>query len=202
MRSWFFSLAFLFPAELALSQSLPPSAPSNGSAIANVKLSGGLEASLPAGIGRSQNSHNVTVVLSLENKGKAAVQLALVGPTPFAVDNAGTSYTMTSFSGAGACRELGVHYIPMCIVGTEVAGMKIPIALEAFTQIDPGATAILTFGLNGREGSGNQMSFSSVFAYRVISDPLADETLSEADRRRQFRTLSVGFPPHSITQQK
>ncbi len=202
MRSLLCVFALLLPSNLALSQSSLPPPSSNGPAVGIVKLSGGLEASLPAGIGRSQNSHNVTVVLRLENKGKAPVQLALVGPTPFAVDNAGVSYSMTSFSGAGACRELGAHFIPMCIVGTEVSGMKNPIALEAFTQIDPGATAILTFGLNGREGSGNQMSFSSVFAYRTIPDKLADETLSEADRRRQFRTLSVGFPPHPITQQR
>jgi hypothetical protein len=199
MRSLMTTLALILvvPASPVLGQSATPAA-----TIPALKLSGGLEATLPGGIGRNKDAHNVTVSLQLENKGKAAVQLALVGPTPFAVDNAGTTYTMTSFSGAGACRELGAHFLPMCILGEEVSGMKIPIALQAFTQIDPGATATVTFGLNGREGSGTLMSFSSVFAYRVIADPLKDDALPEPERRRQIRTISVSFPPVPITVQK
>jgi hypothetical protein len=189
-------LALIFTASVR-AQGAPPVA-----TVPVVILSSGLEASLPSGIGRTKEGYNVTVALKLENKGKAAVALALVGPTPVAVDNAGTTYSMTSFSGSGACSELTVIALPACILGEEKGGQKIPIPLQAFTQIDPGASAIVTFGLNGRQGTGNQLSFSSVFAYRLIADPLTDDALSENDRRRQIRTMSVSFPPFPVTTQK
>lgn len=166
-----------------------------------LKLSAGLEASVTIAA-RQKGGNYMSVAMQIENKGKLPVALALIGPVPVAVDNAGVAHTMTAFSGATACRELTVGYLPMCLLGEEVSGYRYPILLEAMTQIDPGAAITLTFQLNGRESTGNLMSFSSVFAYRIIADPLKDATMTEAERRRQLRTLNVSFPSFPFSTQR
>lgn len=171
----------------------PPAAP--------LKLTAGLEASVTIAARQKSGSY-ISIALQLENKGKATVAIALVGPVPVAVDNAGSSYMMTAFSGATSCRELAVHYLPMCLLGEEISGYRDPIRLQAMTHIDPGTAVTLTFQLSGRQTTGTLVSFASVFAYRIITDPLKDETLSDAERRRQLRTLSVSFPMFPITQEK
>lgn len=168
-----------------------------------IKLNAGLEAELVS-VGRQKGGYYITVAMRLSNGGPAPVQIALVGPTPMGTDDAGTSYTMPigRFSGAAMCRELGVSYVAACLTGEQIGGHSFAIPMQAFTQLDPGTTATLSFELNGREGTGRQFSFSSVFAYRVVPDALADETTQEAVRRKQFKTMSISFPPYPITDQK
>jgi hypothetical protein len=162
-----------------------------------VTLTAGLVASI-ANVGRSKGSNDVTIAMQLENTGKLPIAIAMIGPAPVATDNAGTSYQYATFSGAAACRYLTVDYVAMCILGEETSGSRYPVPLQAFTQIDPGTTASLTFGLNGQKGTGTLLSFASVFAYRVIADPRKDETLSETERRKQIRTLNISFPSFPI----
>lgn len=174
-------------------------APGPSAARPTVKLSGGLEATITV-VGRNKNGNNISIGMQLENKGKLPIAIALVGPAPFATDNAGATYNYSNFSGAAACSELGAHYVAMCILGEETSGYKHPVPLQAFTQIDPGTTANLAVGLNGTSGTGTLLSFASVFAYRIIADPLKDETMTEIERRKQIRTLNVSFPAFPIQQ--
>lgn len=193
MRIFLVVAMCLATTQIAVAQTSPPPARPT------VKLSGGIEATITV-VGRDKGGNNISIGMQLENKGKLPIAIGLIGPVPTATDNAGITYFMTSFSGATACRELVVNYTSMCILGEEVSGYRYPIPLQAFTQIDPGTTANLTFGLNGRQGNGTLLSFSSVFAYRTIADPLKDETLTEPERRKQIRTLNISFPAFPIQQ--
>lgn len=168
-----------------------------------VKLTAGLEATIIV-VGRSKDLRSISATMQIENKGKLPVQIALVGPAPNAADNAGATFAFSTFSGAAQCRDLGVTYTRACIL-TDGGVSNSPyylIPLQQFTQIDPGSTTSLTFGLRGGESNGTWLGFSSVFAYRVIADPLKDETLADEERRKQIRTMSISFPSFPITQQK
>ena len=168
-----------------------------------VGLTAGLEATVTA-VGRSKDLRGISVTMQIENKGKFPIQIALVGPAPNAADNAGVTFAFSTFSGAAQCRELGPTYTRACILadGGVSNSEYYLIPLQQFTQIDPGSTTSLTFGLRGGESNGTQLGFASVFAFRVVADPLKDETQADAERRKQIRTMSISFPSFPITQQK
>ena len=168
-------------------------------ALPAVTLSAGLEARVGL-VGRSQERDRVSVTMQIENKGKKAVQLLLIGPAPFAADNAGITYDFVNVSGAAQCSTLHPADAASCIGHPKGEGDAAP--LRQYTQIDPGAQASMTFGLSGRPSEATMLGFSATFAYRLVRDPLNEQMLSEDERRAQLRTISVSLPAFPISQVK
>lgn len=71
--------------------------------------------------------------------------------------------------------------------------------LEAYTQLDPETELTATFSFGGASEPGTFVSFSSVLAFRIVSDTLRDPTLPEAERRASIRTMSISFPAYPLT---
>ena len=172
----------------------PPEGPA-----AIVRLSAGLEARVGL-VGRSKERDRVSVSMQIENTGKEAVQLLLIGPAPFIADNAGSTYDFANFSGAAQCSTLHVADAASCIGHSKTESDAVP--LEQYTQIDPGAVVSMTFGLSGRPSEATMLGFSSTFAFRIVADPQNDQKRPEDERRKQIRTMSISFPAFQISQAK
>ena len=159
-----------------------------------VKLTAGLEASIGV-VGRNKGGDQVSVSLQLANRGKEAVQLLLVGPAPFAADNAGSTYEFVNYSGATRCSAVDAYQAGACI-GRPKNDYTAP--LEQWTQIDPGTVTTLTFGLGGTKSKGSELGFAATFAYRLVANPATDSKRPEDERRAEIRTLSISFPAFPI----
>jgi hypothetical protein len=129
------------------------------------------------------------------------VYLLLVGPAPNAVDSQGTSYTFRNSSGVAACTQLSAYHLNRCI-GRPKADEVVTVPLEGWTQIDPGSSAVATFDLFGNSSVAPVGGFSAVFARRDVDDPLKDDSLSEEQKRKQIRTMSVGISAYPISAAK
>jgi hypothetical protein len=167
----------------------------------SVKLSAGLEASLGF-VGRDSKGERLTITLKLLNKSATAVHVVM-DRGALAVDNAGTAYKVVSSSGVALCpkSKYGGFSITQCL-GKEEDNFA---PIESFTQIDPDSETTITFAFNTENndrGTGTLASFAATLVYRVVRDPLADETLPEAERRKGLRTLNISIPEHPITQGK
>jgi hypothetical protein len=168
-----------------------------------VKLSAGLEASIGF-IGRDASGRRLTVTLKLLNKGAETVFGVLVREA-LAIDNSGAGYDLNAVSGITQCPwQQNVDFnVAQCLGAHNNHDRSTVAPLESFTQIDPGSETTVTFALRREEsGTGTIASFATVLIYRVVRDPLVDETLSDADRRRGLRTLNISIPEHPITQGK
>jgi hypothetical protein len=180
-----FSSGVLFPS-LACAQTGP-----------TIKLNAGLEAQI-ASLGRVKTGNYVTVALTIVNKGSSTIHMMLVGSPPAAVDNTGTQYTYNNSSGISRCSNWNV--IDQCIGVPNVTGLT--LSLQAYTQLDPGSQLTANFELFGHESDGPLASFAATIAYRLVGDPLRDDTLTEAQKRKQIRVMNLSFPPSPLTPAK
>ena len=139
--------------------------------------------------------------MSLRLTNMGTVYLLLVGPAPNAVDNEGTSYTFRNSSGVAACTQLSAYHLIRCI-GRPKADEVMTVPPEGWTQINPGSSAIATFDLFGNSSAAPVGGFSAVFARRDVDDPLQDDSISEEQKRKQIRTMSVGVSAYPASAAK
>lgn len=159
-----------------------------GSHIPTITLNGGMEAQIDS-IGRNEEGDHVAISLILSNNGKNTFYIACIGPTS-AQDNAGGDYT---------CQQITGIYSDGFFFQFQ---NDQPKKLQQFTQMDPGTSITLNFKMEGKKSKGNVMSFSTLFATRIVSDPIKDETLSTDDKIKGVRTMNVSFPSMPVTEKK
>lgn len=156
-----------------------------------IKLNGGLEAEILA-LGRDKSRQHVTVSLKLSNAGQNIAFLALsFDPAPVANSNTGGHYviSMQSVSGIAKCGN---------VPAAECMGSGAPIhalPFQSWTELDPGTNTVINMVLFGGGNTGPLMSFSASVLYRLESDTVKDDTLSESQKRQQVRSMSLSFGP-------
>lgn len=71
-------------------------------------------------------------------------------------------------------------------------------------ELDPDTSpATLNFNLNSnQESHGPLASFSCTFAYRVVSDPMRDDTLTDKQKRQQIHLMNFSSPLTHVTQEE
>ncbi|MEP6962906.1 MAG: hypothetical protein ABI995_12560 [Acidobacteriota bacterium] len=160
-----------------------------------VKLNGGLEAELIT-LGRDATGYNLSASLRIANKGKSIAYLLLVADT-VATDNAGGTYNrLVTIGGLASCP---FTFSPCNGINPSISGTP---PLQSFTQIDPGVEITVNLRLSGDRGKGPLVSLSANVAYRLVIDQLKDETLSEAEQRKQVRLMTISFPPMAVIEGK
>jgi hypothetical protein len=166
-----------------------------------VKLNGGLEAEVLA-LGRSANHQNLSVSMRISNKGTSSAYLLLVG-TPVVTDNTGGGFRNNwTVSGLAHCvnRNPGSPDSLCFAVPKVIDGITIP--LQAFTLIDPDISITVNFLFENGVSQGPLISFSANLAYRLVNDTAKDATLTESDKYKQFRIMTLSFPSLSVTDAK
>jgi hypothetical protein len=159
-----------------------------------VKLNGGLEATVLK-IGRSKDHRRLTLSLRIANKGNGTAYLLLVGD-PLATDNTGGSFKdFPVVSGLTYC-HYGNWAPSYCLGIPQKVDWTVP--LQNFTQLDPNPDAnggiTVNLILTG-QGDGPAISFSSQVYLRLVGDPLSDEAVPETAKYKQFRLMTLSFPP-------
>lgn len=143
-----------------------------------INLGSGMEAYIHA-VARQQN--DVLISLTLSNKSSNTVYLMLTGPT-LAQDNKGATYSFENSTGISKCPwyndTLG------CLAHSRQL-------LQSYTEVGPGAEAIVSFSLFGPPSKGTTMSFSTVLAVRIVEDLQRDATLTDEQKEKQIGTMSL-----------
>ena len=168
---------------------------------APINLNGGLQAQVLS-VGRDKTLHHLTASMTLQNKGKNTIYLLLLfGPgNPSADDNTGAGFNYQGSSGVPVCPAFGS--IPSCIGVPDIIRGQTP-PLQSWMEIDPDTSAALNFQLyTGQESHGPLASFSCTFAYRVVSDPVRDDTLTEEQKRQRIHVMNLSFPSTTISQEQ
>jgi hypothetical protein len=162
-----------------------------------VKLNGGLEASVLK-IGRSKDNRRLTISLRLANKGTSTAYLLLVGD-PLATDNTGGSFKdYPVVNGLTYC-HYGNWATTYCLGIPQKVDWTVP--LQNFTELDPNpdpAAGITVNLILAGQGDGPVVSFSSQVYLRLVKDPLADDPLPDAAKYKQFRLMTLSFPPTRV----
>jgi hypothetical protein len=163
-----------------------------------VKLNGGLEATLLK-VGRTKDHRYLTLSVRISNKGPDTAFLLLTGE-PTAIDDSGGIFKGTSaVSGIAHCAN-GSWASSYCLGIPTKVNWTVPI--QSFTQIDPnsspGAGIVANFRLYG-QSDGAEISFSADIYARFVRDMAVDDTLQEAVKYKQFRLMTVSFPPVLVT---
>ena len=158
-----------------------------------VQLNGGMTAQLLS-VTRDQtgNYPGISAAVKITNAGQDRVSLIFTG-APSVIDDTGVEFHGT-ISGVGWCRNVARQ----CI-GFPSAYYAFPV--QQYTQLDPGTSVTALFNLpaGGRANSSRSISLSAEMAYRVVSDPARDASLSNAQKLQQVTMGSVGFGPVAIT---
>jgi hypothetical protein len=167
-----------------------------------VKLNGGLEAEIVS-LGRTKDQLHVTVQLRIRNLGKNVAEVLFIRTSAVATDNTGGIFsTPENVSGIAVCSN-GNGAPSNCLGIPEKVGTT--VELQNFTQIDPNPDPDAEITINLRlygQGDGPLISFSANLFCRFIADPVKDATLSDSDRYRQFRIMSLSFPSMPVTDAK
>lgn len=175
----------LLPAGLAIAQQ------------STVKLNGGLEAEIVS-LGRSDDHQYLTISMRIANKGRDTAYLLLIGKEA-AIDNKGTVFNWRySLSGIADC---GINNSQP----SGCAGIPRPnndtMSPQGYTEIDPDREIVVNFRLRGdggAAGNGSTVSFSATLAARFVSDPAKDAALSDAEKLKQVRLMTLSFPPRAV----
>jgi hypothetical protein len=157
---------------------------------------GGVLQARVVSIGRDKTYRNLTVTMTLENKGNNIIYLLLIPPvgyrSPRAVDNTGVDFRYVSGSGMAVCQD---SVTSRCIGVPDVVPNITP-PLQAWTELDPGDGPVtLTFDLTAttQESHGPMGLFASILAYRLVTDPRRDGDLSDKEKRQQIHTRLMIF---------
>jgi hypothetical protein len=162
--------------------------------VRTVKLSAGLEAQITL-VGRCKSY--VTVAMTIANKGPASVHVALVTPAPLAVDNSGTKYQYNTHSGLSKCPSWSS--VEQCI-GVPQTYPSVTLPTQAYTVIDPGTQVTAGFELFGQPSEGPLIAFSANLLYRVVSDRLLEDKMTETQKRQQVRVMPLSFANSPVAQ--
>jgi hypothetical protein len=171
------------------------------------RLNGGLEATI-LHMGRSRDTTSLSVSLRIRNTGKAIAYLAIIGHQVNVIDNSGVHFDYRSVNGIANCK-IGPSDPPAACLG--IPGDFYQIPMQSFTRLDPstpdaagsdGIIVNLTFSTNGPRSEGPFISLSGNMFYRLVKDADVDDTLSERDQYKQFRLMSLSFPPQLVTESR
>jgi len=142
----------------------------------------------------SLGGRDLSISLSVSNRTEEHLQILLVKREPVAIDNRGTDYYFDGLSGMPYCK----YKASGCLLGRGYYGAQNHIVpLEEFSIISPGATVVVNYKFRSQGNAPSNptiFSISSVALVRKIVDLLADDLLSEEEKRDQFQTISVGIP--------
>jgi hypothetical protein len=164
-----------------------------------VKPMQGLEASIDS-IGGLEGGVRLIVPVQLKNTGTQYIALALVPPFPKASGSDGTTYFMQDVGGMTRCRNNNPIMGPACMGKPVTPG--ITIAPDAYTILDPGATANLDFHMTVERGNhrGVYATFSAAFAVRTFANENEDRDRTDDENYKRTRLLNVGFSEVRIVQ--
>ena len=162
-----------------------------------IKLNGNLEAEIDS-LGRSKSGSEITVSLRLSNAGPTSIQLLLVPPQPLVTTNTGGSYSqVTGLSGLARCQ----FSFEVCTgINGIVRGNTPP--LQSWTEIGSGTTVVANFVFHGNPTTAPLISLSATLAYRIASNKLQDDTLSDEQKRTQIRSMTLSFPPRIVQDER
>jgi hypothetical protein len=169
-----------------------------------INLNGGLQAQVGT-VGRDKTFHALTVSMTLMNKGKNTIYLLLLTGHgyPNAVDNSGAAFAYETAGGVAVCPLLNAT--PQCIGVPDIIQGQTP-PLQAWMELDPDSSPVsLNFQLylaTVQESHGSLASFSCIFAYRAVSDPVRDGGLTESQKRQQINLVNLSFPSTPVTQEQ
>jgi hypothetical protein len=168
-----------------------------------IKLNGGLEASILQ-VGRSGNRQQLTLTMRLANRSSETAYLLLVDQ-PMATDNSGVAFdhynnitgvtvSTCGFPGAPASWCLGIP--------EDRKGNRVPI--QSFTTLDPtpgseGGINVNFVLTSNRESVGTTVSFSAHMYARFVADPQRDSLDPDPPKYREFRMMTLSFPPVHVT---
>jgi hypothetical protein len=159
------------------------------------KLNGGLQAQIVS-VGRDKTFSELTVSMTLANTGKTTIYLLLLPGAPSTGPKAtsgGVTFFYESASGVAICPSFDAA---TCIGVPNMMGAP---PLQIWTELDPETSPItVNFHLHGWESHSHLASFSGTFAYRVVSNPGIDGTLTETQKRKQIQTMNLSFPPTQV----
>ena len=164
-----------------------------------VKPMQGLEAG-NGSIGSLDGGVRLIVPLRLKNTGTQSIALALVPPFPKVSGSDGTTYFMQDVGGVTRCRNNNPIMGPACMGKPVTPG--ITIAPDAYTILDPGATANFDFHMTVERGNGKGVyaTFSAAFAVRTFASEAEDRDRSDAENYKRTRLVNIGFSEVRIVQ--
>jgi hypothetical protein len=157
-----------------------------------VKPMQGLEVSIDS-IGALDGGVRLTVPVQFKNTGTLFIALALVPPFPKASGSDGTTYFMQDVGGMTRCRNNNPIMGPACAGKPVTPGIS--IAPDAYTILDPGATANVDFHMTVERGNGRGVyaTFSAAFAIRTFASEAEDRDRSDADNYKRTTVKNIGF---------
>jgi hypothetical protein len=164
-----------------------------------VKVMNGLEFIVDS-MGAIDDGVRLIVAARFRNTGEGYFAVALVPPFPKVSESDGTTYFMQDVGGVTRCRNNNPIMGPACSGKPATPGITIPP--DAYTVLDPGATAHLDFHMTVERGNhrGTYGTFSAVFAVRTFATEAEDRDRTDDEKQKRTRTLNVGAPEIRIVQ--
>ena len=158
-------------------------------------FTGGLQGTIT--IQRAAKGGSATATLSLKNAGTSPVHLLLFDYPK--LEGAGS----VGFWAQGVTAPMEMcskpRFIEKCMATTDTRKSGAP--LQSYTVLDPGIEIDLPFTFAFNPPSTAPMyTFSATFIYRIVSDPKADQTLTDKEKLGQLMTTKVSFPNVSVAQ--
>ena len=132
-------------------------------------------------IGRGSGD-TATISVEFRNATNDSIWVALIGPTPNAVDTAGNTYAITQIAGIATCSNLANRYISDCLT------RESHLPSGAFTQLSKGAASLVNLTLSG--ASLPETGFLSV----TMTAALASGEAPSAGQERSLSTVPISLP--------
>lgn len=159
------------------------------------KFTGGLEGAIT--IHRDAPGRLATATLSLKNASKNTVYLLLFEYPK--LDGAGSSGFLPQGVQVPIESCSRPYVIEKCMASSDTRASGAPI--NAYVVLDPDIEIDLPFAFAFNPASTVPMyTFNAKFIYRTVTDPKADQTLTEKEKRAQLRQLIISFPNVSVAQ--
>ena len=142
-------------------------------------------------VGKNPDGKSLTVSAQITNCKDEDVYLALIGPTPTAIDTRGVAYNLTGLSGLAMCSQLDNRYIENCMTNS---GNYLPGAAFSKLQSDAAALVALTFEAP-QVSDGGRLSLS--FNVAMATGEAPDGTAGKGENRG-LENITVSFPLISL----
>ena len=137
-------------------------------------------------VGRDAESGATTISARLTNTTEEPVHIAIIGPSPTAVDTAGITHAFSSVSGLGTCASLEQHRTDECF-----SNWNNYLPGSSFTQVGPSQWIIANFTFTAPKPSPSE--------FMTVSFTLASQFGEPPGRERSLRAIGVSLPPMRIT---
>lgn len=139
-------------------------------------------------LGRSGDGKALTVSAEIKNIGDGPTYVALMGPTPSAVDSSGATFTLKRIAGIAGCGTWDNQYLSECLRNTKqctaIRNFSYVDCLpgDLFVELQPGASSVIGLGFESEEaGSGEFTSFAINLAQGFNSKPSNQNNRETAD---------------------